>query len=191
VSESEDQNGYFQIKDSGKRQEFDGGMVRDTEDDKVDYSNLAFGPMLYRWAMHCTKGRIKYPDPKPGTPNWTLAKGVSEYLRFRASAFRHFMAWFWGLTDEDHAAAVLFNINGAEYVRNNLWADATGIVAGDGSPPMSPINQPPNPEDWERARAEMSAGVDEADETLPADEKPWRIIDDSEDEEKWGDRGYP
>lgn len=146
----------FQIKDSGNRQEFDSGMVRDTADDKVDYSSLAFGPMMYRWAMHCTKGRIKYPDPKPGVPNWTLAKGMAEYLRFKASAFRHFMAWFWGLRDEDHAAGVFFNINGAEYVRENLWADATGIKANTGQPPLAPINQPPSPEEWARARAELS-----------------------------------
>lgn len=126
----------FQIKDSGKRQEFDSGMVRDTEDDKVDYSSLAFGPMLYRWAQHCTAGRLKYPDPSPGIPNWTLAKGMAEYLRFKASAFRHFMAWFWGIADEDHAAGVFFNINGAEYVKRNMESDATGMVPP--GPPQSP-----------------------------------------------------
>lgn len=128
----------FTIKDSGARASFEGGMVRDTEDDKVDYGNVAFGPMLYRWAMHCTKGREKYPDPEPGVPNWTLAKGIAEFLRFRASAFRHFMAWFMGLRDEDHAAGVFFNINGAEYVRANMWADASGIKV-PGEPPMRPM----------------------------------------------------
>jgi hypothetical protein len=30
--------------------------------------------------------------------------------RFRASAMRHFMQWFHGEMDEDHAAAVFFNL---------------------------------------------------------------------------------
>lgn len=128
----------FEIKDSGARESFEGGMVRDTADDKVDYSNVAYGPMLYRWAQHCTRGREKYPDPAPGVPNWTLAKGMVEHLRFKASAFRHFMAWFWGLRDEDHAAGVFFNVNGAEYTRALIEGEDCPIVMP--GPPMAPSN---------------------------------------------------
>lgn len=110
----------FVIKDSGKREEFDSGMVRDTEDGKIDYTGLVHGPMLERWAAHSTKGRAKYPDPEPGVPNWTLADDTAEYLRFRRSAARHFVQWLAGDTDEDHAAGVMFNINGAEYVRERM-----------------------------------------------------------------------
>lgn len=106
----------FGIKDSGARQEFAGGMVRDTTEGKIDYLNVRFGPMLRRWAAHLTKGRAKYPDPEPGVPNWTLAEGQEEYLRARSSAARHFEQWLAGDQDEDHAAAVFFNINLAEYV---------------------------------------------------------------------------
>lgn len=109
-------SGRFEIKDSGARQEFAGGMVRDTTEGKIDYLNVRFGPMLRRWASHLTKGRVKYPDPQPGVPNWTLAEGHEEYLRARASAARHFEQWLAGDQDEDHAAAVYFNINLAEYV---------------------------------------------------------------------------
>jgi len=45
-----------------------------------------------------------------------------EYEDFRASAFRHFIKWMKGQTDEDHAAAVFFNIQGAEYVKGR-WTD--------------------------------------------------------------------
>ena len=110
----------FEIKDSGERQEFEGGMVRDTDDGKTNYLSLLFGPMLRRWAEHLTKGRLKYPDPEPGVPNWTLAEGQAEYVRFRESAFRHFIAWLNDERDEDHAAGVFFNINGAEYVRDKM-----------------------------------------------------------------------
>lgn len=107
----------FEIKDSGKRQSFEGGMVRDVTEGKVNWHRVADGPMLERWAEHLTKGNVKYPDVAPGKPNWTLACGEEEYQRFRQSAFRHFMQWYNEERDEDHAAAVFFNINGAEFTR--------------------------------------------------------------------------
>lgn len=100
------------IKDSGKRQEFESGMVRDINEDKTLWHLVADGPMLKRWAEHLTGGARKY-----AARNWMLAEGDAEYERFKESAFRHFMQWYLGDTDEDHAAAVFFNINGAEYVK--------------------------------------------------------------------------
>ena len=107
----------FIIKDSGKREEFPGGMVRDTQEGKVEGDRVSEGPMLRRWGEHLTKGAVKYPDVTPGVANWTLAGGELEYIRFRKSAWRHFMQWWNGEVDEDHASAVFFNINGAEYVK--------------------------------------------------------------------------
>lgn len=111
----------FITKDSGKRQEFQSGMVRDTEEGKVDYTAVLDGPMFQRWAELLTRAKTKYPDISPGVANWTLANGEAEYARFKKSAFRHFIQWFKGNLDEDHAAGVLFNINGAEYVREKLY----------------------------------------------------------------------
>lgn len=107
----------FIIKDSGKREEFAGGMVRDAQEGKVEGDRVAEGPMLRRWAEHLTKGAVKYPDRAPGKANWTLASGEAEYVRFRKSAWRHFMQWWAGEVDEDHASALYFNVNGAEYVK--------------------------------------------------------------------------
>lgn len=115
----------FEIKDSGRRQEFEGGMMRDTEDGKIDFTNLMehFEPMGTRYAAHLTQGRQKYPDPEPGVPNWKLADADPEMVeRYKRSAARHFKQWLAGETDEDHAAAVIFNINGAEYVKGMLDA---------------------------------------------------------------------
>jgi hypothetical protein len=106
----------YEVKDSGERQAFGSGMVRDVTTGKVDWHRVADGPMLLRWADHLTKGKNKYADVKPGIPNWTLASGDEEKQRFKQSAFRHFMQWFNGDSDEDHAAATFFNINGYEYV---------------------------------------------------------------------------
>lgn len=105
----------FEIKDSGLREEFESGMVRDVQDDKTLYSLIFSGPMLERWAEHLTKGAKKY-----GPNNWLLASGEAELDRFRESAVRHFVQWLRGDVDEDHAAAVFFNINGAEYVKSQL-----------------------------------------------------------------------
>lgn len=113
-------NETFEIKDSGTREEFKSGMVRDTAQDKVDYTRVLDGPMHDRWAEHLTKGEIKYPDVAPGIPNWTLAEGEQELIRFKKSAARHFRQWMRGDTDEDHAAATYFNINGYEYVKQKL-----------------------------------------------------------------------
>jgi hypothetical protein len=102
----------FDIKDSGARMQFESGMQRDTTEGKVDYSLVMDGPMFKRWAIHLTKGAIKYLKR-----NWMKAAGEEELARFRESALRHFIQWYDGETDEDHASAVFFNINGAEYVR--------------------------------------------------------------------------
>ena len=101
----------YEIKDSGERQQFAGGMVRDVATDKTDYSLILDGPMFTRWAEHLTNGAKKYEKR-----NWMKASSSAEYDRFRESALRHFIQWYNGDTDEDHAAAVFFNINGAEYV---------------------------------------------------------------------------
>ncbi len=108
----------YVTKDSGKRQVFTSGMVRDTEEGKLKPHLCLSGPMFDRWAGLMTRGAEKYEED-----NWMLAQGTAEYQRFRASAFRHFMQWWRGENDEDHAAAVFFNINGAEYVEDKLNAE--------------------------------------------------------------------
>lgn len=128
----------FTIKDSGARQEFEGGMVRDTTEGKTNFLNVRFGPMLRRWADHLTKGRNKYPDPEPGVPNWTRAAGVEEYLRAKESAERHFDDWLRGKRDEDHAAGVFFNINLAEYVLENDPTIDPGLGAAVGDRTAEP-----------------------------------------------------
>jgi DNA polymerase II small subunit/DNA polymerase delta subunit B len=109
------------VKDSGERIEYNSGMVRDTQEGKPDYT-LVDLPMLERWAMHMTLGAKKY-----GRENWQLARSLDELIRFRASAFRHFIQWLRGDRDEDHAAAVYFNIAAAEHVKEKL-DEATGTV---------------------------------------------------------------
>jgi hypothetical protein len=115
------------LKDSGKRLSFASGMVRDVDDTKpafdlviperVPYEEL----MLTRWAELLRKGAIKY-----SRRNWEKADSQEELDRAKASAFRHFMQWFSGETDEDHAAAVFFNINEVETIRYKQRVKETG-----------------------------------------------------------------
>lgn len=105
----------YTINDSGQRQEFTSGMVRDVTTGKIDYTLALDGPMFERWAIHLTKGAAKYAKR-----NWMKADDIVTYDRFRESALRHFMDWYHGKADEDHASACFFNLNGAEFVKEQL-----------------------------------------------------------------------
>jgi len=106
------------IKDSGERITFASGSMRDPSTGKIKWSRITFGPMMRRWAQHLTTAEAKYPDPKPGVPNFTLIETEEELIRYKESAFRHFMSWFFDEVDEDHAAATFFNINGVEIIKD-------------------------------------------------------------------------
>ena len=109
----------FQVKDSGERYVTLTGMQRDTNKGKMrpdlciplDCKN----PMFIRWAIHMAEGAKKY-----GERNCEKARTADEYYRFKESAFRHFLQWLIGEEDEDHASAVYFNIQGAEYTKERM-----------------------------------------------------------------------
>lgn len=111
----------FVVKDSGERQTFSTGMQRDSGL-KILRPDLVDQDMLRRWAELMGKGALKY-----GERNWEKARTLEELARFRASAYRHFFQWYNGLNqEEDHAAAVLFNIAGAERTSLLIAIDALG-----------------------------------------------------------------
>lgn len=96
----------FVTKDSGKRIDYPSGFRRDTTDGKPRY-DLIPTLMLKRLAELYGRGAKKYGDD-----NWRKAdpSSAEEMSRFKQSAWRHFVAWANGDTDEDHAMAVIFNI---------------------------------------------------------------------------------
>lgn len=116
----------FITKDSGKRQLYKSGMNRDLQIDKpmfdlfIPLNQKYDETLIYRWAMLHKRGIDKY-----GWRNWEKANSEEEYFRFKASAFRHFIQWFCDELDEDHAAAILFNINAAEWLKNKLKGGQT------------------------------------------------------------------
>lgn len=104
----------FETKDSGERQQFVTGMVRDTQKGKARF-DLCYKPLLWRWAELMARGAEKYGDN-----NWMKAATEEELQRFKASAERHLQQFLRGDVDEDHAAAVLFNIGGILHVQEQL-----------------------------------------------------------------------
>lgn len=108
----------YTTKDSGKREEYSTGMRRDTQEGKPNFYlcmplDVPYEEQLMtRFAGLMGRGAEKY-----GQRNWELSATDEELQRFKASAFRHFMQWINGETDEDHAAAVLFNITAVERLK--------------------------------------------------------------------------
>lgn len=114
TGENPGRNTGFETKDSGQRQTFSTGMVRDIQTDKPRYDLLDMD-MLKRWAELMARGAIKY-----GEENWRKAETEEEMKRFAASLLRHTFQLLEGDRTEDHGAAIMFNVSGYEMVRAKL-----------------------------------------------------------------------
>jgi hypothetical protein len=93
--------GRFEFKDSGERQQFDTGAVRDAQEGKGRYDLLQV-LALRRVAVVLERGAVKY-DAR----NWEKGMPLS---RFVDSALRHLMQYVEGRRDEDHAAHAAWNL---------------------------------------------------------------------------------
>ena len=89
------------IKDSGKRQNFNTGAVRDTNENKGDFSQLPYYTLL-QLAKHYEAGGKKYQKN-----NWRKGIPISRYFD---SAQRHLAKYAMGFEDEFHIRAALWNI---------------------------------------------------------------------------------
>ena len=102
------------------------GTNRSSEEGKLRY-DLCFPPsdamecsILSRWALHMTKN-----VESKGEANWHNASTAEDIKRFYRSAWRHWMAFIAGEDDEDHLAAILFNLQGIAYVQHRIKVDCT------------------------------------------------------------------
>lgn len=106
---------YNKVKDSGVRQKFSTGAVRDTQKGKGRYDLLPTRA-LRRLAEHYENGAVKYGDN-----NWL--KGIP-LRRLADSALRHLLKALEGKTDEDHLTACAWNVLGIielqERIEENL-----------------------------------------------------------------------
>ena len=110
-----------EIKDSGDRQQFPTGAVRDTDTNKPRPALISplFALRLSAWLA---KGALKY-----SARNWE--KGIPIERSFD-SLLRHLMAWWSGDESEDHLAAaacnLMFIIHTEEAIRRGLLPKELG-----------------------------------------------------------------
>lgn len=90
-----------ELKDSGKRQDFESGCVRDAAEGK-SRPDLISPYFNMRVGEHLDKGARKYAER-----NWEQGMPISRCV---ASLERHLNQYKMGLTDEDHLAAIGCNI---------------------------------------------------------------------------------
>lgn len=93
----------FMVCDTGKRQKFVTGAIRDTNAGRGRFDLLPAYAIL-RLAKHYEAGSNKYPER-----NWEKGQPLS---RFIDSALRHLFSFMDGDRTEDHLAAVLWNVAG-------------------------------------------------------------------------------
>lgn len=91
---------FDRVQDSGAREEFATGSVRDTRAGKGRFDLLP-PYALKRLAIHYANGAEKYGDR-----NWEKGQNLSRYAD---SAIRHLYAFLGGDRSEDHMAAVAWN----------------------------------------------------------------------------------
>lgn len=102
---------FKEVKDSGKRQEFGTGAVRDVQEGKGRYDLLPTRA-IRRLAEHYENGAVKYGDN-----NWL--KGIP-LKRMMDSAMRHLFKALEGKEDEDHLTAAAWNILGIIEIQERI-----------------------------------------------------------------------
>ena len=91
---------FNKVLDSGKRQEFGTGAVRDTQDGKGRFDLLPYYAIT-RLAQHFENGARKYSQD-----NWRNGIPLRRYLD---SMIRHAFKFLAGMREEDHLAACMWN----------------------------------------------------------------------------------
>lgn len=111
VVNEEKQPAEFVIKDSGQREEFVTGSVRDKRGGRGRFDLIPAYPLM-RLAKVYEGGAAKYGDF-----NWQKGQPLHCYLD---SAERHINAWKDGLTDEDHLAQAAWNLFGLMWTQREM-----------------------------------------------------------------------
>lgn len=114
-------NGY-ELKDSGERQQFKTGAVRDTARDKPR-PDLISPHANMREGMVMTKGAEKYAER-----NWEQGIPISRCI---ASACRHIEQYKLGQTDEDHLAQARTNLSFALHFEEEIKAGRMDAAIND------------------------------------------------------------
>lgn len=111
----------FELEKASNRVQFSGGGMRDSQEGKPRFELLVPEKVPYehqyltRVARLMAKGADHYSDR-----NWEQFSDEESLNRAKSAACRHFMQWLTGEEDEDHAAAVFFNVQAAEYIKGRI-----------------------------------------------------------------------
>ena len=119
------------MHDSGNRENFSTGAVRDTADDKPR-PDLISPFALLRLGEWLRLGAEKYDER-----NWERGIPIQRCI---ASLYRHLLAYQAGENDEDHMAAIMCN---AMFVIHNEEMIADGVLPAelDDMPEYRPIDE--------------------------------------------------
>lgn len=104
----------FITKDSGERQQWNTGSVRDVATGKGRFDLIPTEP-LRRLAQLYERGAVKYGDR-----NWEKGQSLMRYID---SAMRHLNCLVGGEPLEDHAAAVVWNMFSFMYTKTKIEAE--------------------------------------------------------------------
>jgi hypothetical protein len=114
--------GKYETKDSGKRFEAEDGMVRDTSEGKPQFTLLFPKDVPYedqlmtRVADLYHRGGVKY-----GPRNWEKSSTEESLAKHEDCLMRHVIKFLLGVEDgEDHAAAVVWNVNAVDLTRRKI-----------------------------------------------------------------------
>jgi len=116
---------YNKVKDSGKRQNFQTGSVRDTNEGKGRF-DLISPIALKRLAKHYENGARKYGDN-----NWQ--KGIP-IKRLLESALRHLNSYLIGDRSEDHIIACAWNCFAAAHTEDMIFNRLMSSFLAEGIP---------------------------------------------------------
>lgn len=119
-------------KDSGKKAEYGDGMVRDTTEGKPQFPLLFPKGVPYedqlitRVAELYQRGGEKY-----GARNWEKSSTEESLAHHEDALMRHVIKFLIGVEDgEDHAAAVVWNVNAVDLTRRKIQ-EKLEVVAED------------------------------------------------------------
>ena len=185
------ENTKYTVKDSGSREEFTTGSVRDTRVGKGRFDLIP--PYAERLlALHFEAGASKYGDN-----NWLKGQPLMRYVD---SLRRHMNEVLTGKMDEDHMVSVIWNaialVETREMIRrgilpqelNNIplgqcWTsqvDETALPRNEEPRNEEPRNEEPrNEEPISKELTDLFNGVckdEEPDEHIPEEGEPWEMF---------------
>ncbi|MEU7318444.1 hypothetical protein [Streptomyces sp. NPDC007083] len=105
----------FPTKDSGSRDEHSPGMQREPDGDRPGFNLLVPEAVSYdHHLLTCCPALMARSSVTCSPGNCERADSPAKVKRTRTIALRHSIRWMSGERDEDHAAAVVFNILATE-----------------------------------------------------------------------------